>query len=346
MEFLIAGASGVSGRGATEVLERAGVKVITLSRSASGPGKGPHVQADLLKPETLLEQKAALKNVTHVFYAALKPVDDPAEEARVNGEMMENLMTSLKTIGAPVEQLIFLQGGKVYGAHLGVYKTPAREDDTRHFPPNLYFTQEDYARTLPEQGIRWTALRPDIIIGHSLGSAMNLGNLIGVYGSLCQEMGVAMQFPGSDAAYNALVNICDAQVLGEAVLWAAQEQKEGPFNITNGDQFRWRHVWPKLAEWFDVEVGEPQPISLQNRVNEACAERWNALAQKHGLKESNVDQIALGSFGDFIFHVERDAVFDVTKARIAGFNAMKVRSDECLLNHLGAMQERELIPGR
>jgi hypothetical protein len=52
----------------------------------------------------------------------------------------------------------FFQGGKVYGAQLGVYKTPAREDDSRHFPPNLYFRHEDFARSLESEGLRWTAL--------------------------------------------------------------------------------------------------------------------------------------------------------------------------------------------
>jgi hypothetical protein len=54
---------------------------------------------------------------------------------------------------------------------------------------------EDFARSLEGEGLRWTALRPDIVIGRSLGSATNLGNPIGLYGALRRETRTATQFP-------------------------------------------------------------------------------------------------------------------------------------------------------
>jgi nucleoside-diphosphate-sugar epimerase len=341
---LIAGGSGVVGRAALDAFGGAGWEITTLSRNASGPGSARHVSADLLDPGSLAVGAEAFKTVTHLFYAALKPDPDPGIEADENAAMLEHLVAAVRNAGAPLERIIFIQGGKVYGAHLGVYKTPAREEDSRHFPPNLYFRHEDFARTLEPEGVKWTALRPDVVIGHSLGSAMNLGNLIGVYGALCRETGTAMQFPGPDAAFRAtLVNVTSAKVLGEAALWAARERADGPFNITTGDVFRWSHVWPKLASWFDLEVGEPQPISLAQRL-QALRPVWRRLAGTHGLAESDVDRIALGAFGDFIFHVQTDAIFDVTRARRAGFAVMNERADEVLLAHLEEMRARRLIP--
>ncbi|MFW7267697.1 SDR family oxidoreductase [Gluconacetobacter sp. Hr-1-5] len=342
--ILIAGATGVVGLAALEAFQNAGWAVSTLGRAAQGPGHGTHISADLLDLVSLASRKEALKSITHLFYAALKPDADPGVEADQNAAMLENLVAALRTAGASLERLIIIQGGKVYGAHLGVYKTPAREDDSRHFPPNLYFRHEDFARSLEREGVRWTALRPDIVIGHSLGSAMNLGNLIGVYGSLCRETRTAMQFPGPAAAYrDVLVNVTGAEVLGEAALWAATTQADGAFNITNGDVFRWSHVWPRLAEWFGLEVGEPQPISLDQRLH-ALAPVWSALAARQGLAESDARRIGPGSFGDFIFHVRTDAIFDVTKARQAGFPGMTRRSDDVLLAHLEGMRQRHLIP--
>ncbi|MBB2170029.1 SDR family oxidoreductase [Gluconacetobacter aggeris] len=342
--ILIAGATGVVGLAALEAFQNAGWTVSTLGRAAQGPGGGAHISADLLDPIGLAGWKEALKPVTHLFYAALKPDADPGLEADQNAAMLENLVAALHIAGAQLERLIIIQGGKVYGAHLGVYKTPAREDDSRHFPPNLYFRHEDFVRSLEREGVRWTALRPDIVIGHSLGSAMNLGNLIGVYGTLCRETRTAMQFPGPPAAYrDTLVNVTGAQVLGEAALWAATTQADGAFNITNGDVFRWSHVWPHLAEWFGLRVGEPQPISLDQRLH-ALAPVWSALAARQGLAEADTRRISPGSFGDFIFHVRTDAIFDVTKARQAGFPGMTRRSDEVLLAHLDGMRQRRLIP--
>lgn len=173
---------------------------------------------------------------------------------------------------------------------------------------------------------------------------MTLGNLIGVYSALCRETGTAMQFPGPDVAYRGvLANITSGRVLGDAALWAAQENADGAFNITNGDVFRWSHVWPKLADWFGLEIGEPQPISLTQRLT-ALRPVWANLAGAHGLAEPNLDRIAQGAFGDVIFHVPTDAIFDVTKARRAGFHAMNERSDEVLLGHLEDMRARRLIP--
>jgi len=341
---LIVGASGAVGGGVHKAFAEADWSVTTLGRSAKGPGPSPHISADLLKPESLAAQSARLRDVTHLFYAALKPDPDPAMEADANAAMLENIVSAVRASGAPLERLTFIQGGKVYGAHLGVYKTPAREDDSRHFPPNLYFRHEDYARSLEAKGIAWTCLRPDIIIGPSLGSAMNLGNLIGVYGALCKETGTAMQFPGTEAAYRgALVNCTSAQVLGAAALWSAQTGADGAFNVTNGDIFRWSHVWPRLAQWFGVAVGEPQPISLAERIA-AMAPVWKRLAKREGLAESDVERIAKGAFGDFIFHVETDAVFDVTKARQAGFPGMDRRTDDEFVAHLEAMRQANLIP--
>lgn len=341
---LIAGANGVVGRSAVKAFSNAGWQVTTLGRGTKGPGPGVHISADLLDIESLVRQTDALKSVTHLYYAALKPNPDPGVEADQNAAMLENLVAALRKADASLERLMFIQGGKVYGAQLGVYKTPAREDDSRHFPPNLYFRHEDFARSLENEGLRWTALRPDIVIGHSLGSAMNLGNLIGLYGTLCRETKTSMQFPGPETAYrNVLVNITAADVLGEASLWAAETEADGAFNITNGDVFRWSHVWPKIAKWFGLEVGEPQPISLNERLR-ALQPVWARLAAHQGLAEADAARIAQGGFGDFIFHVQNDAIFDVTKARIAGFPGMIRRSDDVLLAHLEDMRARKLIP--
>jgi nucleoside-diphosphate-sugar epimerase len=341
---LVAGASGVIGKAVVERFVEAGWELTTIGRSQTAPSECPHIVADLLDVDALRASHSQLGGVTHLFYSALKPDADPGIEADENAAMLENLIDALREAGDSLERVMFVQGGKVYGAQLGVYKTPARENDSRHFPPNLYFRHEDFARSLEAHGIKWTALRPDIVIGHSLGSAMNLGNLIGLYGALCKETGTAMQFPGPDSAYrDVLVNVTSAALLGDAALWAAQNDIDGAFNLTNGDVFRWSHVWPKLADWFGLDVGEPQPISLAQRLK-ALHPVWTDLAERHKLAQTDADKIALGSFGDFIFHVEKDAIFDVTKARQAGFDGMVLRSDEVLLAHLEDMRARKLIP--
>ena len=265
--LLIVGSSGaVGGAVARHFSQKDDYDFSTLTRSAE-PAEGARyaIKADLLEPESLEDSTDELSSVTHLFYAALKPNSDALVEAQENETMLRTILDALKKAEAPLEHVIFVQGGKVYGAHLGIYKTPAKEDDSRHFPPNLYFNHEELAKQRSEEdGFRYTAIRPDIIIGDSMGSAMNLGNLIGVYGTLCKELGVAMQFPGTPEAYEVLVNVTSGEVLAESVEWAFEEKKTGAFNITNGDVFRWKHVWPEICAFFGLEEGEPQPILCKN----------------------------------------------------------------------------------
>ncbi len=345
-KVLIVGCTGVNGFAVTTRFEALpDWDVTTLSRSKPGYDfSAPHIEADLLDPASL--EKRDLEGVTHVFYAALKPNPDPALEASENGAMLRNLIDAVEKASSDFRHLSFLQGGKVYGAQLGVYKTPAKEDDSRHFPPNLYFEQEDFARARSaDKGWGYTALRPDILIGHSLGSAMNLGNLIGAYGALCKRHGVAMKFPGSPAAYEVLVNASDADIVAKAVEWSfnSDAARNSAFNITNGDVFRWKHVWPRIADFFGLQADEPQPIELAGAMK-VQSDTWRALADRHGLIEPELERLGKWNFGDFIFHVERDAIFDVNKARRAGFDAMNRNSAESLIAHLRQMRERKLIP--
>jgi len=104
-----------------------------------------------------------LSDVTHIFNAALKPNTDAKIEADENELMMKNCVNPVRKYSDKLKYITFLQGGKVYGTHLGTYQTPAFENQTRHFPPNLYFKQEDFCKKLAtDSNIEYTALRPEL----------------------------------------------------------------------------------------------------------------------------------------------------------------------------------------
>ena len=56
------------------------------------------------------------------------------------------------------------------GCHLGPYKTPTKEDDPRHMPPNFYYDQQDFLEEF-QKGKRWTwsVGRPHAVCGFSSG---------------------------------------------------------------------------------------------------------------------------------------------------------------------------------
>jgi nucleoside-diphosphate-sugar epimerase len=62
-------------------------------------------------------------------------------------------------------------------------------------------------------------------------------------------------FPGSREQWNALTNVTDARILAQQIAWAATTPAahRQAYNISNGDLFRWRWLWPQIAAYFGVE---------------------------------------------------------------------------------------------
>ena len=81
---------------------------------------------------------------THLFYAAYQEHQDQQKQIDVNLSMLRNFVTSGAKASANLERVLLYEGAKYYGAHLGAFPTPAREDDPRVMPPMFYYDQEDW----------------------------------------------------------------------------------------------------------------------------------------------------------------------------------------------------------
>jgi nucleoside-diphosphate-sugar epimerase len=170
--------------------------------------------------------------------------------------MLGNLLDGLDAARAPLRRVVIYQGFKIYGIHLGAkVRTPARESDPPHMPPNIYLAQEAQLRRRAEQS-RWdyVALRPDVVVGDIHGNPMNIALVVGVFAELSRALGIPMRFPGTDKAYGQLVQLTDAGLLARASSWAATTDKAAgeAFNVTNGDVFRWSgcgRTWRDILEW-------------------------------------------------------------------------------------------------
>ncbi|UOQ70920.1 SDR family oxidoreductase [Hymenobacter cellulosilyticus] len=260
--ILVVGGNGIIGRNAVQYLLATGnwQVLVTSASPLDYETEARYVQLDLLDPQAVAAQAETLRAVTHVIYAAYIEGKTLAAQTQVNLTLLRNLVTGLEEVAPGFRHLTFIQGGKAYGAHLGRYKTPALETDPRHFPPNFYYSQEDFLREQSAgKAWNWTAVRPDVVVGFAVGNPMNLANLIAVYATLCKELRVPFRFPGSLQAYHVLVNVTDATLLAQAMEWVAtHEECHGQiYNVTNGDIFRWSQLWPRFAEYFGVEYAEP-----------------------------------------------------------------------------------------
>jgi nucleoside-diphosphate-sugar epimerase len=346
---LVVGGNGIIGRNMVSYLESTGNWdiIVTSHSPLTYQSKAIFVALDLTKSDAVEARRDQLQQVTHVFYAAYVERRKLEEQTSNNVELIENLVRGIEVVAPAFRHITFIQGGKAYGAHLGIYKTPAKETDARHFPPNFYYSQEDFLRRQSAgKSWSWTALRPDIVIGIAIGNPMNLATLIAIYASLCKELGVPMRFPGPNAAYEVLVNVTDATLLAKGMEYSALNAScnEEIFNITNGDVFRWKHIWPKIGAYFGVEVEEPQTFSLAVYMTDKN-QLWAEMTRKYQLLDYALDKIVQWPFGDFIFNNVHDAFFDVNKFRRYGFQEMHLDSLESFTRVFDQLKAQKVIPG-
>ncbi len=321
---VVAGIHGVSGRAASEHWLRVpDATVYGLSRrTATVPEGVQPIAVDLLDPEDVKAKLASIKDVTHLVFGAYVEKPTAAEKSAVNVALLRNLMDAIETRSDTLEHITFYQGGKAYGADLGPFKTPAREDDPRLMPPNFYYDQEDFLRERQKgKNWHWTALRPEAICGYGIGNPMNLAMVIAVYATISKKLGLPLRFPGTEAAYRALYQVTSADILASATVWAGTHEsaRDEIFNITNGDYFRWQHMWPRIAKMFDMEVADPVPTPLAVYMQDKAG-LWEQIVHENNLQPIPYTQLVSWAFGDFIFNSGFDNISSTIKARRAGFH--------------------------
>lgn len=336
---LVAGANGIIGRTLVTNLRDRGWDVVGLSRRG-GPGT---VAVDLLDPADTHAKVGALTGVTHLFYAAYQDKPTWAELVAPNLAMLTNVVDALEPAAPDLSHISLMQGYKVYGAHLGPFETPAREDDAGHMPPEFNVDQQTFlSRRQAGAAWSWSAIRPSVVGGTTLGNPMNLALVIAIYASISKELGLPLRFPGKPGAYDSLLEMTDAGLLAEGTIWAAEHARNEAFNIANGDLFRWRSLWPKLAAYFDIEVAPPLPMSLSVAMADK-APLWTDMASRYDLSASYADVSASWAFGDFVFGWDYDMFADTSKARRAGFHDY-VSTEEMFFRLFDEFRKARVIP--
>lgn len=344
---LIPGASGIIGRTLIEYLSSLDDwNIIGLSRrQPKYDSRAKFIEVDLLDRTNCEQKLSSLNDITHIFYAAYQPRQTIAEEVAPNKTMLVNVVEVVETASRDLQHVNLITGGKYYGAHLGAFKTPAKESDSRHMPPNFYYDQLDFLQK-QQQGKdwAWSNLRPSHLCGLTVGNPMNLISVIAVYAAISKELGLPLRFPGLPAAYSALTQMADATLLAKASIWAATEPKcrNESFNVANGDYIRWRHLWSKFAEFFNMDYAEPQTISL----TEFMADKgtvWEAMVKKYDLQPYPYEKLVAWQFGDAVFRMDYDVILDTNKVRRFGFHEY-VDSEEMFLNYFSQLQRNRIIP--
>jgi len=321
---LIAGATGVVGRNLLKhLLDRGDWEVVALSRRRPDiEGDYQHIPADLMDAANCRIQLGGLSDVTHIFYAAYVEKADLTEWVDSNVAMLRNLVEAMEAIAPGLKHIHVMHGTKWYGNHIGPFRTPAKEDDPRHMPPNFYYDQWDYLLNR-QKSTGWTcsSARPHAICGLAIGNPMNLTMVISVYAAISKELGLPLSYPGTPGNYHALYQCTDARLLARAMVWMATtpECANEAFNITNGDLIRWENTWPKIAAYFGMEPGPSRHIKLAKYMADK-EPVWNRIVAKYGLQPIAYQQVVSWPYGDFVFEPGFDIISDMGKARRFGFH--------------------------
>jgi nucleoside-diphosphate-sugar epimerase len=263
--------------------------------------------------------------------------------------MLQNLLDATSSERS-VQHVALVTGLKHYLGPFEAYgkvqpDTPFSEEQERLPYENFYYVQEDILFAAAERDeFTWTVHRPHTLIGWALGNAMNMGVTLAVYASICRETGREFRYPGSLQQWEAVTDVTDAGLLAEHLVWAATTPAVAnqALNIVNGDVFRWRRLWPRLAAALGVEPapfdGEVVPLERQMRDAGAI---WPEMVRRHGLRDLPVENLASWWHTDADLGRTIETFTDMSRSRRLGF--LGVRDTQSSFTDLFARLRTERI---
>jgi nucleoside-diphosphate-sugar epimerase len=346
---LVVGVTGISGGNVASRLLDDGWEVVGLCRTPRDlDARVTPLAADLEDAESVA---SAVRGTapTHVFFTTWSRRPTEAENCDVNGRMLQNLLDGVAPEGS-VAHVALVTGLKHYLGPFEAYAkaqpdTPFSEDQARLPYENFYYVQEDVLFAASERdGFTWSVHRPHTLIGWALGNAMNMGVTLAVYGAICRETGRGFRFPGSREQWEAVTDVTEARLLADHLVWAATTPAAAnhALNIVNGDVFRWRRLWPRLADALGVEpVGfEGEAVPLEQQMADA-GEIWPEIVARYGLRDLEVERLASWWHTDADLGRTIETFTDMGRSRRLGF--FGVRDTESSFTDLFARLRAERI---
>ncbi|KAG2561149.1 hypothetical protein PVAP13_8KG111603 [Panicum virgatum] len=275
-------------------------------------------------------------SVTH-FHVDLSD-SGAAQNREVNSAMLRNVL-AVVVPSCPALAHVSLQTGtkhymgppEAFG-RTAALDLPYTEDMPRLDWPNFYYNQEDLlfdalARRGGGEGaaVSWSVHRPNLILGLSPRSAMNIVCSLCVYAAICRKEGVPLRWPGSLGTWEGFSSASDADLVAEQQIWAAVDPmaKNEAFNCSNGDVYRWRQqLWPILAGRFGLEWVGYEGEEKRVKVSDAMAGKeavWAEIVEEKQLVPTQLHEVANWWFVDALFSVKLEFLDSMNKSKEHGF---------------------------
>ncbi|XP_062021571.1 (S)-8-oxocitronellyl enol synthase ISY1-like [Rosa rugosa] len=358
---LVLGVTGLVGNSLAEILPLPDTpggpwKVYGVARRPRPQWNADHpiqyIQCDLLDSKQTEAELSQLTDVTHIFYVTWASKPTEAENCEANGKMLSNVLNAVIP-NAPNLQHICMQTGRKH--YLGSFdmlgkvqphEPPYHEDLPRLNAPNFYYVMEDilFEEVKKKEGLTWSVHRPGTICGFSPYSLMNMIGSLCVYAAICKHEGQPLRFPGSKGTWEGFWDVSDADMIAEHQIWAAVEPyaKNETFNCSNGDVFKWKHLWGILAEQFElVPAGLQEELSFEEMMKDK-GPVWDEIVREHGLVPTKLEEVGNWWFLDIMFQVD-STVDSMNKSKEHGFVGFR-NSKTSFVSWIDKMKSFRIVP--
>ncbi|KAF9619636.1 hypothetical protein IFM89_007957 [Coptis chinensis] len=359
---LVVGVTGIVGNSLAEILPLSDTpggpwKVYGVARRPRPDWNTDHpieyIQCDISDWEETSSKLSPLTDVTHIFYVTWTSRPTEEENCEANGCMFRNVLRAVIPNAPNLQHICLQTGTKNY---LGPFESfgkiqphdpPFHEDLPRLNTLNFYYTLEDilFEEVGRNEGLTWSVNRPGTIFGFSPYSMMNVIGTLCVYATICKHEGKPLRFPGTRVAWEGFSEASDADLIAEQHIWASVEPhaKNEAFNCTNGDVFKWKHLWKVLGEQFGVECAEfEEGLSLQEMMKDK-GPVWEEIVKEKELFPTKLEEVGVWWFVDVIFALREPVLNSMNKSKEHGFLGFR-NSTASFISWIDKMKAYKLIP--
>eukprot|EP00253_Pinus_taeda_P026906 PITA_26906 len=323
---LVIGVTGIVGNSLAEILPMPDTsggpwKIYGVARRPK-PDWSPdtpvqYIQCDVLDRELTLEKISPLKDVTHLFWVVWVSRETEEQHLARNRSFQPN-------------------------------EAPYHEELPRLSVPNFYYALEDivFEAAKKKEGLTWSIHRPSIIFGFSPSSLMNVVCTLCVYAVICKHEGLPFKYPGNRITWEQFMDISDADLIAEQEIWAATDPyaKNQTFNCSNGDVFKWKHLWGIIAEKFDLE---PLPYKGEGfSLAEAMKDKgpvWDAIVRENKLHPTKFEEMGNWWLADSILNLPLELVHSMNKNKEYGFFGFR-NTETSLAYWIDKMKVSHVVP--